>query len=46
METAFLTITIYGMVSRLKGLQEPEWDFVILDEALLRLDLGTERKRR
>lgn len=30
---AFLTITTYGMVNRLTGLQEREWTCLILDEA-------------
>lgn len=30
---AFLVITTYGMVSRVKGLQEVEWDCLVLDEA-------------
>lgn len=31
--SAFLTITTYGMVSRIKAFQETMWDCVILDEA-------------
>lgn len=30
--SAFLTITTYGMVSRIKAFQETMWDCVILDE--------------
>jgi len=32
-ETAFLTVTTYGMAARMKGLQSITWDCVILDEA-------------
>lgn len=32
-EMAFLTITTYGMVSRIKGLKKIQWDCLILDEA-------------
>ena len=32
-KTAFLTITTYGMVSRIPALQEEPWSVVILDEA-------------
>jgi len=32
-ETAFLTVTTYGMAARIKGLQAITWDCVILDEA-------------
>ena len=44
-ETAFLTITTYGMVSRLKGLQGLEWDCVILDEAQAIKNPGTKQTR-
>jgi len=32
-ETAFLTVTTYGMAARIRGLQAVTWDCVILDEA-------------
>lgn len=32
-EQAFLTITTYGMATRIKALQVVEWDCVVLDEA-------------
>lgn len=32
-ETAFLTITTYGMAARIKELAEPQWECIILDEA-------------
>ena len=32
-QPAFLTVTTYGMATRIKGLQEITWDCVILDEA-------------
>ncbi len=32
-DTAFLTITTYGMAMRLKPLQQIQWDCVVLDEA-------------
>ena len=31
--TAFLTVTTYGMAARIDGLQKTDWDCVILDEA-------------
>jgi len=31
--TAFLTVTTYGMAARIEGLQKIDWDCVILDEA-------------
>lgn len=31
-DKAFLTITTYGMVSRIKGLREKKWDCVVLDD--------------
>lgn len=32
-QSAFLTITTYGMAARIQGLQDIDWDCVILDEA-------------
>jgi len=43
--SAFLTITTYGMVPRLKGLQEVQWDCVILDEAQAIKNAGTKQTR-
>lgn len=41
----FLNITTYGMVSRIKGLQEINWDCVILDEAQAIKNPGTKQTR-
>lgn len=41
----FLTITTYGMVGRLKQLQETEWTCVILDEAQAIKNPGTLQTR-
>jgi non-specific serine/threonine protein kinase len=42
-ESAFLTITTYGMASRIEGLQEHEWDCLILDEAQAIKNPGTKQ---
>ena len=42
---AFLTITTYGMVPRIRGLQEIQWDCVILDEAQAIKNAGTKQTR-
>lgn len=42
---AFLTITTYGMVSRISKLQETEWNCVILDEAQAIKNPGTKQTR-
>lgn len=42
---AFLTITTYGMVPRIKGLQEIKWDCIILDEAQAIKNPGTKQTR-
>ena len=42
---AFLTITTYGMTVRVKGLQEINWDCVILDEAQAIKNAGTKQTR-
>lgn len=42
---AFLTITTYGMVSRIKAFQETMWDCVILDEAQAIKNPGTKQTR-
>ncbi len=41
----FLAITTYGMVSRIKGLQEIAWDCLILDEAQAIKNPGTKQTR-
>ena len=41
----FLTITTYGMMSRIKGLQEINWDCLILDEAQAIKNPGTKQTR-
>ena len=41
----FLTITTYGMVSRIKKLQEISWTSVILDEAQAIKNPGTQQTR-
>lgn len=43
--SAFLTITTYGMVSRIKAFQETMWDCVILDEAQAIKNPGTKQTR-
>ena len=43
--SAFLTITTYGMAARVKGLQEISWDCVILDEAQAIKNPGTKQTR-
>ena len=40
-----LTITTYGLVSRLKAFQERNWDLVILDEAQAIKNSGTRQTR-
>lgn len=42
---AFLTITTYGMVTRIKGLQEIKWSCVVLDEAQAIKNPGTKQTR-
>ena len=42
---AFLTITTYGMVPRIKGLQNVNWSCVILDEAQAIKNPGTKQTR-
>lgn len=44
-DSAFLTITTYGMVPRIKGLQEKKWDCVVLDEAQAIKNPGTKQTR-
>lgn len=44
-DSAFLTITTYGMAARIKGLQEIRWDCVILDEAQAIKNPGTKQTR-
>jgi len=44
-ETAFLTMTTYGMAARMKGLQSITWDCVILDEAQAIKDPLTKQTR-
>ena len=43
---AFLSITTYGMVSRLTKLQDIEWDFLILDEAQAIKNPGTKQTKQ
>lgn len=43
--SAFLTITTYGMISRIKAFQETMWDCVILDEAQAIKNPGTKQTR-
>lgn len=43
--SAFLTITTYGMVPRIKALQEIKWDCIILDEAQAIKNPGTKQTR-
>lgn len=42
---AFLTITTYGMAARVKGLQEVQWDCIVLDEAQAIKNPGTKQTR-
>ncbi len=42
---AFLTITTYGMVSRIKGLQDIRWNCIVLDEAQAIKNPGTKQTR-
>lgn len=44
-DQAFLTITTYGMASRIKELQEVEWDCVVLDEAQAIKNPGTKQTK-
>lgn len=44
-EPAFLNITTYGMVSRIKELKEIEWSCIILDEAQAIKNPGTKQTR-
>lgn len=44
-EPAFLTITTYGMVARIKAIQEIQWDGIILDEAQAIKNPGTKQTR-
>ncbi len=44
-EPAFLNITTYGMVSRIKELREIEWSCIILDEAQAIKNPGTKQTR-
>ncbi len=44
-QPAFLAITTYGMVSRIKGLKEISWDCLILDEAQAIKNPGTKQTR-
>lgn len=44
-QEAFLTITTYGMVSRIKELQSMKWDCVVLDEAQAIKNPGTKQTR-
>ena len=41
----FLTITTYGMIARIKALQEQEWTCVVLDEAQAIKNPGTQQTR-
>ncbi|HBA46744.1 MAG TPA: ATP-dependent helicase [Lachnospiraceae bacterium] len=43
--STFLTITTYGMVPRIKKLQEIKWDCIILDEAQAIKNAGTKQTR-
>ncbi len=42
---AFLTVTTYGMVSRMEKLRDMEWDCVILDEAQAIKNPGTNQTK-
>ena len=42
---AFLTITTYGMASRLTGLKEKTWDCLVLDEAQAIKNPGTQQSK-
>lgn len=44
-QTAFLTITTYGMATRLEILQKINWDCIILDEAQAIKNPGTKQTR-
>jgi len=44
-EPAFLNITTYGMVSRIKELREIQWSCIILDEAQAIKNPGTKQTR-
>ncbi len=44
-EQAFLTVTTYGMASRLKDLAERQWDILILDEAQAIKNAGTKQTK-
>ncbi len=44
-QKSFLTITTYGMASRIKELQDVEWDCVVLDEAQAIKNPGTKQTR-
>lgn len=44
-QQSFLTITTYGMASRIKELQDVEWDCVVLDEAQAIKNPGTKQTR-
>lgn len=43
--SAFLTITTYGMAAKIKALQEIRWDCLILDEAQAIKNPGTKQTR-
>lgn len=42
---SFLTITTYGMVSRIKNLKQIKWDCIVLDEAQAIKNPGTNQTR-
>lgn len=44
-QQAFLTITTYGMASRINALQNMDWDCVVLDEAQAIKNPGTKQTR-
>lgn len=44
-KTAFLTVTTYGMVSRMQELSERNWDILILDEAQAIKNPGTKQTK-
>ncbi len=44
-EDAFLSVTTYGMASRLDSLKEKQWDILILDEAQAVKNAGTKQTR-
>ncbi len=44
-ENVFLSITTYGMVSRLETLKDRQWDIVILDEAQAVKNAGTKQTK-